>query len=164
MLGWRKRRKPQDCVSHILNSYIESEKRMSSEDYFQLKKCLQEWQDDSDPEFLGAMAYVLYREGKRERMWEYIDKDLELNLGEEEHGAFIPAMMSDVDPETKYEILKKIHRKIGGSLSLELMTHLISMVGEKAEILSLAKEYALKNPRDHRAKRIIEELSHEGIN
>ncbi len=159
MLDWFKRKKtPGECVDEIVNKYFDGDEGMSDEDYKNLKNCLEKWDEHDNPEFLGAMAYVRYREGETNKMWDYIEKDLEMDLGEEEHGAFIPAMMSDVDPKIRYDILKKIHERIGGSLSLEIMARLARELGREEEVLEFAKEYSRKNPKDRRVKRIIEEL------
>jgi hypothetical protein len=159
MFKWFKKKKsPEECVSEIVNRYFDSPSTMGDNDYTQLKKCLEEWGDEDSPEFLGAMAYVRYREGQTNKMWDYIEKDLELELGEEEHGAFIPAMMADVDAKTKYEILKKIHTRIGGTLSLEIMARIARDIGKEMEVLEIAKEYEMKNPKNSKVRRIIEEL------
>ncbi len=105
------------------------------------------------------MPYVSYIEGNIETMWEYIERDLQLNLGEEEHGAFIPATMSDVEPLMRYEILKRIHREIPGALSLQLMAQLAQEVGKVEEVLKLAREYLERNPHDRGAKSVIKALS-----
>ncbi len=145
-------------MDEIVNRYFDSPEPMSEGDYEKLKECLEKWDEHDNPEFLGAMAYVRYREGEVNKMWDYIEKDLELDLGEEEHGAFIPAMMSDVAPDIRYEILKKIHGRIGGTLSLEIMARLAGELGKREEVLNLAREYEEKNPGDRKVKRIIEEL------
>ena len=159
MFNWLKKKKgPEECVDEIVNKYFDSTNPMSDEDYTRLKNCLEEWGNEDGPEFLGAMAYVRYREGQTNKMWDHIEKDLELNLGEEEHGAFIPAMMADVDPKVRYEILKKIHDRIGGTLSLEIMTKIAKNIGKEKEVLEIAQKYAAANPKNSRARKIIEEL------
>ena len=159
MFDWLKKKKsPERCVDDIVNRYFDSPTAMSEEDYSRLKECLEEWGDESSPEFLGAMAYVRYREGQMNKMWDYIEKDLEMDLGEEEHGAFIPAMMSDVDPAIRYEILKKIHSRIGGTLSIEIMARIAKDIGKESEVLAMAREYATANPKDSRARKIVERL------
>ena len=159
MFDWFKKKKsPEDCVNEIVNKYFDSTDPMSNEDYTRLKNCLEEWGDENNPNFLGAMAYVRYKEGQVNKMWDYIEKDLELELGEEEHGAFIPAMMADVDSKVRYEILKKIQDRIGGTLSLEIMANIAKNIGKEKEVLEIAQKYAAANPKNLKVRKIIEEL------
>ncbi|NPA74803.1 MAG: hypothetical protein GXO25_01820 [Euryarchaeota archaeon] len=159
MFDWFKKRSPERCVDDIINRYFDSDEAMSKEDYSKLKECLEKWEARDTPEFLGAMAYVRYREGAMNKMWDYIEKDLEMELAEEEHGAFIPAMMADVEPKVRYEILKKIHSHIGGTLSLEIMARLAPELGKEAELAEILRVHLEQNPDDAKAKKIMEKLN-----
>ncbi len=122
MFSWFKRKEsPEKCVENLVTKYFGSKKGMSDEDFQKLKNCLENWSGERTADYYGAMAYVRYMEGDVNKMWDYIEEDLQLDLGEEEHGAFIPAMMADVEPEIRYKIVEKIHERIGGKLSKELM-------------------------------------------
>ena len=155
---FRKKKVPKECVEEIINKYFDSELQMADTDYRKLKECLEKWNSPNDPDFLGAMAYVKYREGELNDMWNYIGMDLHLDLGDEEHGAFIPAMMADVKPEIRYEIVKKIYERTGGMFSLNILARIAKEVGKEREVLRLAEEYEKANPEDRRIKKIIKAL------
>ncbi len=155
---FRNEKSPKECVEEIINRYFNSGLQMADADYRKLKGCLEKWNSPSDPDFLGAMAYVKYREGKLNDMWSFIEMDLRLDLGDEEHGAFIPAMMADMKPELKYEIIKKIHERTKGVFSLEILARVAKEVGKEREVLQLAEESEKANLRDRRIKKIIKAL------
>ncbi|GEM_PF-5500002 len=159
MFNWFRRKKsPERCVEEIVNKYFDSPQGMSDEDYSKLKDCLENWNEHNNPMYLGAMAYVRYREGALNKMWDYIEKDLHLDLGDEEHGAFIPAMFADVDPKLRYEILLKIHRHLNSPLALEIMARLAEEVGKRDETITLLKDYLDRNPGDRKIRKVLEEL------
>ncbi len=155
---FRREKSPKECVEEIINKYFNSELQMSDADYRKLKGCLEKWNSSNDPDFLGAMAYVKYREGELNDMWSFIEMDLHLDLGDEEHGAFIPAMMTDMKPELKYEIIKKIHERTRGIFSLNILARIAKKVGKEKEVLQLVEEYEKANPRDRRIKKILKAL------
>ena len=155
---FRREKSPKECVEEIINKYFGFGLQMSDADYRKLRECLDRWNSPSAPDFLGAMAYVKYREGELNDMWNYIEMDLHLDLGDEEHGAFIPAMMADVKPELKYEIVRKIHERTKGMFSLNILARMAKEVGKEKEVLQLAEEYEKANPRDRRIKKVIKAL------
>ncbi len=155
---FKKKKSPEECVSEIINRYFNTTRIMRDEDYSKMKKCLEEWNNGDSPDYLGAMAYVKYRQGDLNKMWDYIEMDLALNLGEEEHGAFIPAMMWDVDPKIRYKILKKIHEHTGGLLSLEIMVSLAKEIGKTEEVKTILQEYLMKEPKNKRVKKLLQKL------
>jgi hypothetical protein len=105
------------------------------------------------------MAYVKYRDGDVNKMWDYIEKDLHLELGEEEHGAFIPAMMMDVPANIRYDILKKIFHHVPGVLSLEYMAALAPELGRKEEVIAMLDEFLDKNPQNRTAIKLRADLN-----
>ena len=94
-------------------------------------------------------------------MWDYIEKDLELELEEDAHGAFIPAIMADVNQKMRYEILKNIHTHLKDFLSLELMAKNIETSQMRTEVMILAREFEIANPQHHRVKKLISDLDAE---
>ena len=142
-MHWFGRKKtPEECINSIVNKYFRSAKSINLADYSKLEDCLAKLENRESPEYFGAMAYIHYREGNLNKMWDYIIRDLHLKgLGEEEHGAFIPAMMADIDPQIRYEILRKIYDHLHGQLSLQLMAKMAPSVGKEIEVTTLMREY-----------------------
>ncbi len=160
MFNWFKKDKsPEKCVRNIVHQYFGDGQAMGDDEYYKLKECLENWESTDDPEYLGVMAYIKYKDGDINKMWDYIEKDLHLELGEEEHGAFIPAMMADVPSALRYEILKKIYHHVPGVISLEIMASLASELGKNDEVLSMIDDFLKKNPKNKKVLKIREKLN-----
>jgi len=152
------KKNPERVALDIIQRYFGSHMKMSDEDFRKLCENVDSLKTKYPGEYRGAMAYISYRKGNLNDMWRYIDEDLMEDKGEEEYGAFIPAMMADVPDTLRYEILLKIYTKIGGYLALQQMAEIAPRIGKVSEVREMILRELEKSPKNRVLKSILKKL------